>query len=266
MKVLFDTHCHFDPDADIAGEIARARAAGLVGLLAVGGDEAANRGAEIAVSLAPGFAFPAFGFDYQPHNPRRPPRLPAFDSPGGGVFAVGEIGLDYSHGDTAEEKAAQRERFVAQLELAAEKRLPVSLHCREAADDMLAILREHTSPVLMAECRSGALHCFTGPADFAAELLPLGYSFGISGIVTFSGASALRQAVRTLPLDRILVETDSPFLAPVPRRGHRCEPAFVAYTCDRVADELGVDREEFAAVTTRNALRLFAIPSAVAPL
>ena len=237
-----------------------------MGLLAVGGDAAANRGAEIAAALAPGFAFPAFGFDYQPHNPREVPPLPAFDAPDGGPYAVGEVGLDYSHGDTAEEKAAQRDRFVAQLALAAERKLPVSLHCREAADDVLAILREYTSPELAAAGRSGALHCFTGPVDFAEGLLELGYSFGISGIVTFPAADALRRAVRSIPRERLLVETDSPFLAPVPMRGHCCEPAFVAYTCDRLADELGADREEFAAVTTRNALRLFAIPAdGVAP-
>ncbi|MBR1589445.1 MAG: TatD family hydrolase, partial [Kiritimatiellae bacterium] len=135
--------------------------------------------------------------------------------------------------------------------------LPCSVHCREADDDLVAILRECTSPALAAAGRSGALHCFVGQSKLLEALVPLGWSFGISGILTFPNARELREAVREIPRDRLLVETDSPFLAPAPHRGETCEPAYVAHTARRLADVLGIPFEECGRLTTANALRVF---------
>ncbi|MBR1836951.1 MAG: TatD family hydrolase, partial [Kiritimatiellae bacterium] len=172
----------------------------------------------------------------------------------------GEIGLDYSHGEDAAARAAQRELFAAQVSLASELGLPCSVHSREAGADTVAILRERVSPDLAAGARSGSLHCFVGPAEFAEALAPLGLSFGLSGMLTFRNAAALRATVPALPRDRILVETDSPYLAPVPLRGRRCEPAFVVHTVRVLADVLGVAPEEAAALTASNARRIFRAP------
>ena len=284
---LFDSHCHFDPGDDLPALFARAREAGLGGLLAVGGSPEANACALAAASAAPGFAFAACGFEpdeaaalADPRDldarmsaleetllgtaPARPDgrALPA--SPDGRALprpipiAIGEIGLDYSRGQDAAARARQRALFAAQLRLAARLGLPCSIHSREAEADTVAVLRENLSPDLAAAGRAGALHCFVGPTPFAAALAPLGLSFGLSGIVTFRNADALRAVVPTLPRDRILVETDAPYLAPVPVRGRRCEPAFAAHTARFLAGLLGLPEPDAFALFGANARRLYA--------
>ena len=173
-------------------------------------------------------------------------------------IAIGEIGLDYSRGQDAAARARQRALFAAQLRLAARLGLPCSIHSREAEADTVAVLRENLSPDLAAAGRAGALHCFVGPTPFAAALAPLGLSFGLSGIVTFRNADALRAVVPTLPRDRILVETDAPYLAPVPVRGRRCEPAFAAHTARFLAGLLGLPEPDAFALFGANARRLYA--------
>ena len=275
MAPLFDSHCHFAPGDDVAGAVARARAAGLSGLLAVGGNDRADSGARAAAALAPGFAFPAFGLDRDEADSIPDPaalgsRLAALEEAlvSGGAAAVGEIGLDYSHGEDDAARARQRALFAAQLRLAAKLGLPCSIHSREAEEDTVEVLRANLSPDLAAAGRAGALHCFVGSAEFAATLAPLGLFFGLSGIVTFRNADALRAVVPLLPRDRILVETDSPYLAPVPMRGRPCEPAFAVHTARRVADLLELPEDQAFALLDENARRLFAprSPSPSLPL
>jgi TatD DNase family protein len=265
MAPLFDSHCHFAPEDDVAGAIARAREAGLSGLLAVGGTDDADAGARAAAALAPGFALPAFGLDLDAADEIPDPaalatRLAALEAAlvSGGAAALGEIGLDYSLGEDGAARARQRALFAAQLRLAAKLGLPCSIHSRDAEEDTLAILRKNLSPDLAAAGRAGALHCFVGSAEFAAALAPLGLSFGLSGIVTFRSADALRAVVPLLPRERILVETDAPYLAPVPLRGRPCEPAFAVHTARRVAELLGLPEDEAFALFDANARRLFA--------
>lgn len=261
MAGAFDSHCHFDPGDDAPAIVARAREAGLCGLLAVGCGEEANRCALAAAAAAPDFALAAVGFDPGDAGRVSPERaVAAIREAAPCIAAVGEIGLDYSHGEDAAARAAQRELFAAQVSLAAELGLPCSIHSREAGADTVAVLRERVSPALAAEARAGSLHCFVGPAEFAEALVPLGLCFGLSGILTFRNAEALRAAVPALPGDRILVETDSPYLAPVPLRGRRCEPAFVVHTVRVLAGILGVAEEEAAALTSANARRVFRAP------
>ncbi len=167
------------------------------------------------------------------------------------VIAIGECGLDYYYDKS--DRQAQRERFQAHIEAARETGLPLVVHTREAEED--------TAQMLTAAVReggvTGVLHCFTGSADLARKGLDLGFYVSLSGIVTFKNAADLQATAKWLPADQMLVETDSPFLAPVPHRGKKCEPAFVADTASFVAQLRGEDAEQLAAATTDNFFRLF---------
>lgn len=165
------------------------------------------------------------------------------------VIAVGEIGLDYyyEHSSVEEQKAA----FRAQLEIAARHNMPVQIHTRDADEDTVEILKEFKGRV------RGIIHCFTGTPFLAKEALDLGFNISISGVVTFKNAETLREIVRSLPLDRIHVETDAPFLAPVPMRGRKNTPAFVIHTAKFVADLKGISIEDLARITRENALKMF---------
>jgi TatD DNase family protein len=170
---------------------------------------------------------------------------------GAPVVAVGECGLDY-HYDHAP-RAAQRTAFEAQAELAARLGLALVVHTREALDDTVAILEAAGPPPRTV------VHCFTGGPDDARRLVELGCSLSFSGIVTFRNAAEVRQAAQACPLDRILVETDAPFLAPVPHRGKPNEPAWVAVVGEALAALRGLAPEAFAEATTENARRLYGL-------
>jgi TatD DNase family protein len=232
MTELFDTHAHFEgtrEEADAA--VGRARAAGVSRIMAVGGSERLNAGTE-------GFAYRAIGWD----RDQAGKDLPDLDY--AGVAAVGEIGLDYHY--SPETRGLQRNLFGRQLELARALGLPVVVHTRDADDDTLALLREIPS--------KGIIHCFTGGPAFCRALLDLGFYVSISGIVTFRTAENVRESALVVPDDRILVETDSPFLAPVPLRGTANEPAFLVHTARFLAELRGTPFADFAALTTRNAV------------
>ena len=168
------------------------------------------------------------------------------------VVAIGECGLDYYYDKS--DRAAQRERFAAHIEAARSTGLPLIVHTRDAEED--------TAEILGAAVRqggvTGVLHCFTGSADLARKALDLGFFISLSGIVTFKNARDLQDTAKTVPLDRLLVETDAPFLAPVPHRGRPCEPAFVADTAAFVAELRGEEPDALAEATTANFFRLFA--------
>jgi TatD DNase family protein len=237
-----DSHCHLADDAfseDRAGVIERARAAGLTGavcILAAESDVEAARAGEVSAS------WPAvrFAVGLHPHQAGRfagkelevgafvrhaVQRLPQ-------VRALGEIGLDYHYNFAS--KDTQQAVFRNQLQLAAELDLPFIIHTREAEEDTIAILKEAGGPL------RGVLHCFTGTPWLADEALALGLHVSFAGIVTFPKAANLRDVARQVPADRILCETDSPYLAPTPYRGKRNEPAWVF----RVAEELAASRQE----------------------
>ena len=248
---LYDTHCHFETASpvEIAAILSRARAAGVEAVMAVGGSPALNAAAELAAEVAasgegmPKVCF-ATGFDRDQVNvslclcvnSEHPPR------------AVGEIGLDYHY--SPETREAQRKLFGSQLEEAAKRGLPVIIHTREADDDTLALLREVPS--------RGVIHCYTGTPEAAKAFLDLGFYISFSGIVTFRLADNVRAAAAVVPDDRILIETDSPFLAPGPLRGKVNEPAFVRHTCEYLAARRGMAADDFAALTFANAERAFA--------
>ncbi len=178
------------------------------------------------------------------------------------VRAMGEMGLDFSRSPSTSEQAAQRALFEAQLLLAGELELPCTIHSREAVDETLAILERAGSKRLRGQCRLGVIHCFTGDKPFADAAIELGLMIGVSGILTFRNADPLRGAVSTLPHDRLVVETDCPYLSPVPKRGVINEPALVVHTALKLAEILGITPKKCAAETTENARRLFGIESA----
>ncbi len=165
------------------------------------------------------------------------------------VVAVGEIGLDYFY-DHADRKV-QRDAFRDQLSLAQELDLPVEIHTRDAEEDTVSILKEFEGKV------RGVIHCFTGTQYLADEVLKLGYNISISGVVTFKNAAALRKVVESVPLDRIHVETDAPFLTPVPFRGKKNTSAYVVHTAEKVAELKSISLEELSRITKENALKMF---------
>jgi TatD DNase family protein len=180
------------------------------------------------------------------------------------LSAVGEIGLDAHYG-VPEDAPVQRALFERQVTLAAEWGLPVVVHCREAESAVLEVLRSAGSKELAGQGRLGVLHCFVGDADFARAVLDLGMMVSFSGILTFRNADALRAVAKTIPRDRLLIETDSPYLAPVPFRGKVNEPAYVEHTLRRLAEVRSESEETLAAATCANARRLFDTPSGDRP-
>ena len=263
---LYDTHCHFeraDP-TEIAAVLSRAKAAGVERLMAVGGSPALNESAALAAEVAnEALVAPkvvcAVGLDReQVKGPRRetedlggPETLdlsPRLSSSVSSPFlaAWGEIGLDYHY--SPETREAQLRLFGGQLEEARKRDLPVVIHTREADDDTLALLREIPS--------RGIIHCYTGTPAYARRFLDLGLYISFSGIVTFRPADNVRESALVVPDDRILIETDSPFLAPVPLRGQQNEPAFIAHTCEFLARLRGKSADDFAELTFTNAERI----------
>lgn len=244
---LYDTHCHFeraDP-AEIGAMLARAKAAGVEKLMAVGGSPALNESADVAVQVAAERAdapqvLVATGLDREQVG-----RMCDVAYPSHRRTAVGEIGLDYHY--SPETREQQMKLFAAQLEEARRENLPVVIHTREAAEDTLALLREIPT--------RGIIHCFTGGPEEAKAYLDLGLYVSMSGIVTFRAANNVRESALVIPDDRILIETDSPFLAPVPMRGNPNEPAYIRHTCEFLAKLRGKDPEDFAELTFANAER-----------
>ena len=254
---IYDTHAHFSEDrAKTLATLTRARAAGVMRLMAVGGSPELNRAALLAQSLAPNATRLALGADRdQAGNACANEALVAdvrtlhASHP---CAAVGEIGLDFHY--TPETAREQCDLFARQLALADELALPVVIHTRDADDATLGVLDEVP---WRAGAPRGVIHCFTGSPAFARQLLDRNFLISISGIVTFRAAENVRESARVVPFDRLLVETDSPFLAPVPMRGNENEPAFIVHTVKFLAALRGVPAEELAARTFANAVSLF---------
>ena len=259
--MLLDTHAHLD-DPRLFGELqavlSRAAGAGVTAVVTCGTDLASSRRAVAIAGLYPGSppgsprVVATVGI--HPHEAARVDDLPAAleELAGlaaeGPVAAIGEIGLDYHH--ELAPRPRQRELFARQLELAARLRLPVVVHSRQAVDEVLDLM-EQTGTT------RGVLHAFAGELAQARRAIALGLHLGVGGMVTFTSAGALRETLRQLPVERLVVETDAPYLAPVPYRGRRNEPAFVVEVARRLAELLGLTLEELATVTTANARRVF---------
>ncbi|WP_046023156.1 TatD family hydrolase [Magnetospira sp. QH-2] len=253
--MLVDSHCHLDfPDFDddMDGVLARAAEAG-VGLMLTICTHVTRFDQVRTLAVEHDQIYCTVGI--HPHNAESEPECTAehlvrlADHPK--VVGLGETGLDYFYEHASRE--SQQRSFRAHIEAARRTGLPVVIHSRDADDDMMAILEdEHRKGAF-----PGLVHCFSSGPELAEKAVNLGLYISLSGIVTFNKADSLRETVRGLPLDRLLVETDSPYLAPVPKRGKRNEPAFTAHTADRLAIELQMDQDRFYQATTYNFLRLF---------
>lgn len=253
---LIDSHCHLDSEQfneDREAVIERALAAGVEHMVAIGsGDGPPDL--EAGIRLAD--RYPAFysTIGVHPHDAskateetyRRLAELAAHPK----VVAIGEIGLDYHYDHSP--RSVQRDVFMEQMRIASDARKPISIHTRTAWEETVSLLREHWAPANLG----GIIHCFSeGPRE-AEQALALGFHISFAGIVTFPKATALQEAARIVPAGRLLVETDAPYLAPVPKRGQRNEPAYVVETARKLAELRGVAIEEIARLTSQNFRRL----------
>ena len=279
---LTDSHAHLDmyPD-DLAGVLARAHAAGVGAILAIGigdGPHQMQRALEIAQEFRDQPATPAIYASAGIHpqeahqaNDESLARLAAL-AHNERVVAIGEIGLDYYHFDNPT-IPIQHAAFVAQMLVAAAARKPILIHCRtselatpeakqkfaaaDAWEDILELIEAHWNPHVRGGIPAGILHCFSGSLHQARRALKLGFHLSFAGNLTYPKAAGLREVAAAAPADRILIETDAPFLAPIPFRGQRNEPALVVHTAECLAGLRGVSTEEIAALTTANFHRLF---------
>lgn len=252
---LIDSHCHLNY-AGLAERqeevLTNARARGIVGFLNISTRQSewgevvgtAERNADIWATIG-----------VHPHEADAHPDLGsaalAEAAAHPRVIAIGECGLDYYYDKS--DRAAQRERFLAHIDAARATGLPLVVHTRDAEEDTADILTREVEKGGV----TGVLHCFTGSAGLARTALDLGFYVSLSGIVTFKNAKELQETAKIIPQDRLLVETDAPFLAPVPHRGQTCEPAFVADTAAFLSDLRDEPLDELSAATTANFFRLF---------
>lgn len=262
LEGLIDSHCHLDyPPAseDLEGTLERARAAGISTLVHIGCDPSRFDPALELVANSP-----AQGprivtvLGVHPHDASaltdevlaRLEREYSRDE----VVAIGETGLDY-HYDLSP-RQVQRESFGRQLDLARKLKAPIVLHIRDAHEDAWEVVAAHPP----REEDPGVVHCFTGTPEEARRWLALGFCISFSGIATFRTAPGLREAAKICPDDRIMLETDAPFLAPEPMRGRKNEPANVSFTCTRLAAERGQSAQRLAQLAAQNTRRLFSLP------
>jgi TatD DNase family protein len=256
--VYIDSHAHIemsDFDADREAVIQRALDAGIEIIVCVGDGEVTAGSHAAASRIAEQYPFIYTTVGVHPHealllDDKLYEKLTDL-SQHPKVIAWGEIGLDYHYDNSPRD--VQRDAFRKQLRMARERALPISIHTREAEADTLAILDEEWKGCGLG----GVIHCFTGSRSFAEAVIERGLYISFSGVVTFKKAEELRETVRALPLDRILIETDSPFLAPVPYRGRRNEPAYVVETARGLAALRGMSLAEIGKQTSNNFIRLF---------
>ena len=252
---LIDSHCHLNYEG-LAGHqdevLENARKRGVSGFLNISTRQK-EWGDVIGVAERHNDVWASVGV--HPHEADAHPDLGAAALVEGTrhprVIAIGECGLDYYYDKS--DRQAQRERFQAHIDAARQTGLPLIVHTRDAEEDTAQIL----SAAVREKGVTGVLHCFTGSAELARIALDLGFFISLSGIVTFKNARDLQDTAKWLPADRMLVETDSPFLAPVPHRGQTCEPAFVADTASFVAELRGEDPDRLGETTTANFFKLF---------
>ena len=269
--MLIDSHCHLDDYEDLAAILAHARDAGVGKLLAIGigdGPDTMHRALDLARTHPEIWA--TVGIHPQEAHRATAENLSKLEALAADprCLAVGEIGLDYYHLDNPD-IATQQAAFIAQMKIAAAAGKPITIHCRtselaipaakakyepaDAWEDLLSLIAEHWTPTGLA----GIMHCFSGNEDQAVRSLAAGFYLSFAGNVTYPKSTTIQAVAASAPADRILVETDAPFLAPIPLRGQTNEPAFVAHTARFVAELRGITVEELAELTTSNFNALF---------
>lgn len=256
MTTLIDTHIHLDGDeyaADRSEVMARAAEAGVSKMLIPAIDEASSRNILTLCAQHPGTLYPMIGLHPEEVRPDWRNTLDTIRrmiTPN--VIAIGEVGLDFYW--SREYETEQIQAFEEQVHWAIEKRLPLMIHCRKAQNEMIHILRRYADDLV-----GGVFHCFTGNLQEAEQLLAFpGFALGIGGVLTFK-KSHLPEVLPHIPLNRIVLETDAPYMAPVPMRGKRNESAYITHIAERAAQALNITTLELAEATTANAQRIFHI-------
>lgn len=253
---MIDTHCHLDGEEfreDLEAVIARAREAGVVAIGVPGIDLKSCETIPALCSQYPGYCYPMLGL--HPEEVRSDWRevLKAIYPSLQGCIAIGEVGLDFYWSREFEHE--QLEAFEEQVRWSVELQLPLMIHCRKAQNELLYILKRYKD-----DLPGGVFHCFTGNEIGARELLSFDrFVLGIGGVLTFKKSKLPETLAQAVPLSRIVLETDAPYMAPVPMRGQRNEPAFVAHVRRRLAEVYGVSEEEVSAATNANVARVFGI-------
>ncbi len=260
--MLIDSHAHIDGpefDADRDEVIQRALDAGVATILNVGTGDPHSGVLERAIALAEKHAHVYAAVGTHPHdaklyNDTAEERIKGLINQSARVIAWGEIGLDFHYDNSPRD--AQRDAFRRQLRAAREVSLPVIIHTRDAEDETIDILRSEWA----GSGLPGIMHCFAGSSSLAARAIEIGFLISFSGIVTFKKAEALRSVAKEVPVERLLVETDCPYLAPMPYRGKRNEPAYVVEVARCLADVRGISLGEISQITTENFSTLFRLP------
>jgi TatD DNase family protein len=254
--MLIDSHAHLDMEEfneDLEAVIERAANGGVENIVTIGIDlESSIK----ALDLAQRYDFIYSTVGFHPHDADMVTDSSLMELQGLAkekkVVAWGEIGLDFFRNRSPREK--QIDAFKTQLEIASDLDLPVIIHNRDADKETIEILKAHRSGM-----HKGVIHCFSSDYDTAITFIDMGFYISIPGVVTFTNASKLKDVAKRIPLDRMIVETDCPFLAPIPKRGKRNEPLYVTYTARVIADLRGISYEELAEITTRNSKTLYNI-------
>jgi len=251
--MIFDTHAHYDDEAfdeDRESLLQDMKQNGVDCIVNIGANMQTSRNT-VALTEQYDFIYGAVGvhpsdvYDMTEADIETLREWSRLDK----IVAIGEIGLDYHYPDT--DKALQQKWFIRQLQLAREEKLPVVIHSRDAAADTLAIMQEHGREL------GGVIHCFSYTKEMAAEYLKMGYYIGIGGVLTFKNAKKLVEAVEIIPPERLVLETDAPYLAPDPYRGKRNESAYLTYVAQKLAQIKGVSYEEIVAQTAKNAKTMY---------
>ena len=253
---IIDTHCHLPSltQAPLEELLENARLAGIGRMVCIGASDGLS-GARDAIALADRYSHVYATVGVHPHDAGKwtdlEPLRDLLEHPK--VVAFGETGLDYFR-DWAPVQN-QKALFETTIAVAKEHRKPIVIHCRDAVDDTMETLER-----LNAKEVGGVFHCFAGDSDLAKRLRQIGFMVSIPGIVTFKSADKYRQTIKEIPLDQIMVETDSPYMAPEPFRGKPCEPAYVRKVAEKIAEIKDLPLEEVARITTENAVRFFKLP------
>lgn len=254
---IIDTHCHLPSltHAPLDELLANAKAAGIGRMVCIGASDGLN-GARDTIALADRYPHVFATVGVHPHDAGKwtdlEPLRDLLHHPK--VVALGETGLDYFRDWAPVEN--QKRLFETTLAVAKEHKKPVVIHCRDAVDDTLATLERHDAREI-----GGVFHCFAGDAELAKRLEQIGFMVSIPGIVTFKSADKYREEIRQIPIRQIMLETDSPYMAPEPFRGKPCEPAYVRKVAEKIAEIKELTVEEVARITTDNAIRFFGLPS-----
>lgn len=259
MLGIFDSHAHYDDarfDEDRQELLAKMADAGVAYIVNVSADMESVKGNRELVKRYP-FIYGSAGVHPEDADKLTDADMDIIREAAGDekIVAIGEIGLDYHYPEP--ERSVQKEWFVRQLDIAAKLQMPVIIHSREAAEDTMNILCGYKDRLL--KDNTGVIHCYSYSVEMALKYIEMGYNIGVGGVLTFSNAKKLKEVVKNIPIEKIIIETDCPYLAPAPHRGERNDSRLLTYVADAIAEIKGIDRQEVIRITCENTLKMYRI-------